>query len=71
MRFCLYVVTALMVASLLMSFEGSAFAYGDPGSSLLMLQSAGAIVSGVLFFVRKRLRDLLGRREHRSDVGLR
>ena len=62
MRSLFHACTGLLVLCLLVATAQPAFAYGDPGTGLLVLQSAGAVVSGVLFFLRKHLRALLNRR---------
>lgn len=55
------VVTLLLMVALGVTFERRAYAYIDPGSGLLVFQSIGAIVSGTLFYFRRRLRALFGR----------
>ena len=39
--------------------ERRAYAYTDPGSTLLVFQSLSAIFSGGLFYFRKRLKSLI------------
>lgn len=56
----LAVTTALFIA-LSFSFERTAFAYVDPGSGLLAFQSLSAIMTGTLFYFRKRLKSLFRR----------
>lgn len=46
---------------LCVTFERQAYAYVDPGSSLLAFQCVGAIVTGGLFYIRKRLKSLFTR----------
>ena len=53
------VVTLLLFFALGIFLERPAYAYADPGSSLLMFQSISAAVTGALFFFRRRLRNLL------------
>jgi hypothetical protein len=55
------VVTALLFLALAVSLERPAYAYVDPGSSLLLFQSVSAVVTGALFYFRRRLKSLLGR----------
>ena len=55
------VVTALLFLALAISLERPAYAYVDPGSSLLLFQSVSAVVTGTLFYFRRRLKSLLGR----------
>ena len=54
-------VTAALFIALSFSFEKQAYAYVDPGSSLLFFQSASAVVTGALFYFRRRLKMLIGR----------
>ena len=49
---------ALFVA-LACAFEKPAYAYVDPGSSMLLLQGFGAFVTGVLFYCRQRILRVL------------
>ncbi len=51
-------VTAAFCFSLCLSTEQRAYAYVDPGSGLLILQAAGALFTGALFTLRKRLKTL-------------
>ena len=44
-----------------MAMEQRAYAYVDPGSSLLLFQSISAMVTGALFYFRRRLKSLLVR----------
>ena len=54
-------VTLMLVVALGVTFERRAYGYIDPGSGLLIFQSIGAVVSGTLFYFRKRVKALLGR----------
>ncbi len=54
-------VTLLLIIALGVTFERRAYAYIDPGSGLLIFQSIGAIVSGTLFYFRRRLKAIFGR----------
>jgi hypothetical protein len=49
------------VLSLCATFERRAYAYVDPGSSLLFFQMLTATVTGGLFYLRKRLKALFTR----------
>jgi hypothetical protein len=51
-------VTSALFLALSFCFEQRAYAYVDPGSSLLIFQSITAIVTGGLFYLRKRIRGL-------------
>lgn len=44
-----------------LSMERRAYAYTDPGSTLLIFQSLSAVFSGGLFYFRKRLKSLIVR----------
>jgi hypothetical protein len=56
-----FAITALFFLALGFSLERPAYAYVDPGSSLLMFQSVSAVVTGALFYFRRRLKGLFGR----------
>ena len=49
------VVTVAMLFCLSLSLERRAYAYVDPGSGLLVCQSASAIFAGMLYYFRRRL----------------
>ena len=57
LRFSL--VTLLLLCSLLCCFTGTAYAYVDPGSGLLVYQSVTACLTGLLFYFRRRIRKTL------------
>jgi hypothetical protein len=47
-------LTVLAVAGFFMATERRALAYADPGSSLLLLQTAGSVLTaGAIYFRRK------------------
>jgi hypothetical protein len=52
---------------MLLMIERPAHAYVDPGSGLLTLQMLGASVAGGLFFLRHKLRTLLGGRPDEAN----
>jgi hypothetical protein len=52
---------------MLLMIERPAHAYVDPGSGLLTLQMLGASVAGGLFFLRHKLRTLLGGRSDEAQ----
>ena len=54
-------LTFLLLLSLGMTFELPARAYTDPGSALLLFQSVGAVISGVLFYFRRSVKRLFTR----------
>ncbi len=53
--------TALLMLALSFTFERRAYAYIDPGSGLLIFQGISAVVSGTLFYFRRRLKALFGK----------
>jgi hypothetical protein len=68
MRFKLkyLLVTFALIIALSFSFERTAYAYVDPGSSLLAFQSISAVVTGALFYFRNRLKSLFRRSNSES-----
>lgn len=54
-------LTCVLLFLLCVSFERQAYAYVDPGSSLVAFQTLSAVVTGALFYLRKRLKNLLTR----------
>ena len=52
-------VTIALFVFLGLSMERRAYAYTDPGSTLLIFQSLSAVFSGGLFYFRKRLKSLI------------
>ena len=54
-------VNAALVVALSFSFQRTAHAYVDPGSGLLVFQSISAVITGVLFYFRSRLKSLFRR----------
>lgn len=54
-------VTLLFILSLGLCLERRAYAYTDPGSCLLLFQSAGAVLSGALFYFRRSLKRVFTR----------
>jgi hypothetical protein len=57
----LAVLTLMLFVALSFSFERQAQAYVDPGSSLLLFQSLSALVSGALFYFRRRIKGLFSK----------
>ena len=56
-----YAATAAMFLALSFALERPAYAYVDPGSSLLIFQSLSAIVTGTLFYFRRRIKSIFSR----------
>jgi len=50
----------VQIAAIFSAFEKPAYAYVDPGSGYLLLQIAGSMLAGAAFFVRHRLKRMLG-----------
>ena len=67
-RLMYWTVTLLLFLSLGLAFEQPAHAYTDPGSTLLLFQSLGAVASGVLFYFRRQLKRLFTRGEVSKTV---
>ena len=55
-------LTIFCVGSLLLAFQGTAYAYADPGSGLLALQVIGSTLAGIGFYFRQKLGKFLIRR---------
>jgi hypothetical protein len=51
-------ITLMLLIALSFTFERRAHAYVDPGSGLLIFQGISATFSGVLFYFRRRLKNL-------------
>lgn len=56
-----FALTAALFFALACTFERSAYAYVDPGSSLLIFQTISAMVTGALFYLRRRIKALFTR----------
>jgi hypothetical protein len=54
LKYC--ALTAALFLGLAFCFERPAYAYVDPGSGLLVIQSLSAIVTGIVFYFRRRLK---------------
>ena len=55
------VITVALFFAVSFSLEQRAYAYVDPGSSLLIFQSISAMITGALFYFRKRVKALFTR----------
>lgn len=67
LRFTYCVVTCLLLFSLFISFERTAYAYVDPGSGLFLLQGISTAVVGALYYIRRRLKSMMGSRTEASS----
>jgi hypothetical protein len=56
-----FAVTLALFVALSILLERPAYAYVDPGSSLLLFQSMSAMITGALFYFRRRLKALITR----------
>jgi len=65
----LVAVTVMLLVALSFTFEQQAHAYVDPGSGLLLFQGISATISGVLFYFRRRIKNLFVRTQPKSDPG--
>jgi hypothetical protein len=63
-----FAVTVLLFVALSCMFERQAHAYVDPGSGLLVFQGVSAVVSGALFYFRRRLKSLFSRSSSKSEA---
>ena len=61
-RWTYYLLTVLLLITLSFSFERQAYAYVDPGSSLLVFQGVSAVVSGALIYFRRRIGNLFSKK---------
>jgi hypothetical protein len=57
-RLYLALLTSMLFVALGCCCERQALAYVDPGSTLLLFQSLSAMVSGAVFYFRRRIRGL-------------
>ena len=64
-----FAITLMLLVALSFTFERQAHAYVDPGSGLLLFQGISATVSGVLFYFRRRIKNLFVRAQPKSDPG--
>jgi hypothetical protein len=62
--------TLLLLIALSFTFERQAHAYVDPGSGLLVFQGISALVSGALFYFRRRIKSLFGRSEPKPNASV-
>jgi hypothetical protein len=53
-----FAVTLMLLIAISFTFERQAHAYVDPGSGLLIFQGISAAFSGVLFYFRRRIKNL-------------
>ena len=58
-----FFVTCALLVAIGLSVEARAYAYVDPGSGLFVVQSIGTALAGVLYYFRRRLGLILGRKK--------
>ena len=58
LRSCLFLLSAIQIAALLVAFERPAQAYVDPGSGFVFLQVAGSMFAGTIYYLRHRLKRI-------------
>ena len=56
-----------LLLSLSLTWEQRAYAYADPGSSLLVFQSLSAIITGGIYYFRRRLKALFHRNTNSGE----
>ena len=54
-------LSAALFLALAGALEQRSYAYVDPGSSLLIFQTLSAIVTGAIFYLRRRIKALFTR----------
>ena len=54
-------VTVALFLAVSFCLEQRAYGYVDPGSSLLIFQSISAMITGALFYFRKRIKSLFSK----------
>jgi hypothetical protein len=60
LRSCSLLLGTLEFAVLLVAFEHRAQAYIDPGSGFVILQVAGSMVAGAIYYMRHSLKRIIG-----------
>lgn len=68
LKFLYIAVTCAMLVCLFVCFERPAYAYIDPGSSLFLFQAVSSAFLGVLYFMRRRIKTLFGKKEAESTA---
>jgi hypothetical protein len=63
-----FLLGILQIAVLLVAFERPARAYVDPGSGFVFLQVAGSMFAGAVYYMRHRLKRLLGMTRRSSQI---
>ena len=56
---CVFLLGVLQIAALFVSFERPAQAYVDPGSGFVLLQIAGSMFAGAVYYLRHRLKRMI------------
>jgi len=66
LKFAYFAVTCAMLLCLFVCFERPAYAYIDPGSGLFLIQGISSAALGILYFMRRRIKALFGKKEAQS-----
>jgi hypothetical protein len=69
-RFISISLSLFVVFGLLLATERRAMAYVDPGSGLLAIQSAGAALAAVGYYMRRRILALFGKKKPAEEAAL-
>jgi hypothetical protein len=67
-RFLSFSLATFCCLCLLMATEHRAYAYVDPGSGLLAIQSMFAALGAAGYFLRRRIAGLFGRKKPAAEV---
>jgi hypothetical protein len=66
-KFAYCVVTFAFFLCLCVTLEKRAYAYVDPGSSLVLYQGVSSVFMGILYYFRKRLKSLVRRNKAENN----
>ena len=62
-----FAISVGLFIALSFALERPVYGYVDPGSSLLVFQSLSAIVTGTIFYFRRRLKSLFTRSSNSTN----
>jgi hypothetical protein len=63
-----FLLGAIQIAALLVAFERPARAYVDPGSGFVILQVAGSMFAGAVYYMRHRLKRILNAMRGSAEI---
>lgn len=66
-RCLFFVCAAVWLIVVLCTTATPAYAYVDPGSGLFLVQMVGSTLAGIVFVLRKRVRDFFNRFSKHSE----